>query len=112
MKKFVLLVLLSTIMFFNPIQQTEHSVLFTDTEQSITDHSYVSSVDAILSYVSVLPQFTGSLPPQKPAVPYNPAHVTLPSLNMDFFTLDIASDSGGFIQMVKHCSNYLSISFS
>jgi hypothetical protein len=110
-KKIILLVLLSTIMFFNPIHQTERSVLFTDNEQSITDHSYVSFVDVILSYVSVLPQSIDSLPPEKPCAPFNLAPVTIPSLNMDFLTLAITSDAGGFIHMVKHCSNYLSLSF-
>jgi hypothetical protein len=107
-KKFVLLFLLSSIVFFHPIQDTDRYVLMTDDEQSISDNSYISGVDVILTSVSALPQIPDILPPQKPAASFKQANLTLPSY-VNFFGMDISPDSGGFIHMVMHCSNYLSI---
>jgi hypothetical protein len=107
-KKFVLLFLLSSIVFFHPIQDTDRDVLMTDDEQSISDNSYISGVDVILTSVSALPQLPDILPPQKPAAPFKQANLTSPSY-VNFFGMAISPDSGGFIHMVMHCSNYLSI---
>ncbi|KSU61522.1 hypothetical protein AS034_14360 [[Bacillus] enclensis] len=108
MKKFALLFLLSTIVFFFPMQNTDRYVLITDDEQSITDNSYITGVDVILSSVSSLPQLPDILLPKKPSLHFKQAILTSLS-NVNLFAMVISPDSGGFLHMVMHCSNYLSI---
>ncbi len=107
-KKFALLFLLSTIVFFFPMQNTDRYVLITDDEQSITDNSYITGVDVILSSVSSLPQLPDILLPKKPSLHFKQAILTSLS-NVNLFAMVISPDSGGFLHMVMHCSNYLSI---
>ncbi|WP_175986814.1 hypothetical protein [Bacillus sp. Marseille-Q1617] len=108
MRNVVLLFLLSSVLFFNPIQDTDRYVLITDDEQSISDNSYISGVDVILSSISALPQLPDILMPQKSSTTFKQAILTSPSY-VDFFAMGISPDSGGFIHMVMHCSNYLSL---
>jgi hypothetical protein len=107
-KKFALLFLLSTIVFFFPMQDTEHYVLITDDEQSMSDNTYVSGIDVILSSESSLPQLPDILMSGNPSNPFKQVILTtLP--NVSFFAMVILTDSDGFLHMVMHCSNYLSI---
>ena len=108
MKNFALLFLLSSVLFFNPIQDTDRYVLITDDEQSISDSSYISGVDVILSSVLSLPQLPDILLPRKSSATFKQTLLTSPS-DVNLFPMDISPDSGGFIHMVMHCSNYLSL---
>lgn len=90
------------------MQNTDRYVLITDDEQSITDNSYITGVDVILSSVSSLPQLPDILLPKKPSLHFKQAILTSLS-NVNLFAMVISPDSGGFLHMVMHCSNYLSI---